>query len=226
MLSSKSQTSLDSSSNNMMAEGRIRRTDSCGSLDSMTHRDVVHPEVERKPQSRRHSDSSKRIHKTSMDGGSPSRMFHAPTISSSGYMTGPDATSTDFMFRPINDSRPMTAGDVTRPSHTRYLRSTTSLGSDPAERSMMNNIHHFHHQNTAVSRHRSFEGTDHRRLLKSPISPQQSSIGPGYRIPSPLKNSSRSVFSDNSSRMTDQVMPIDRVMMQRSVSTFRCESLV
>lgn len=214
MLSSKSQTSLDSSSN-MVVDGELRRTDSCGSLDSMSHREIVHPVVH-KPQSRRHSDSSKRVHKVSMDGTTHGRMFHAPTITSSGYMTGPDATSTDFIFRPINDTRPSTAaGDMNRPNHTRYLRSTTSLGSDP-ERSMMSSLHH----QIPVSRHRSFENTDHRRLIRSPNPPQS-----GYRIPSPLKTSSRSVFSDNS-RMTDQVVPFDRVMMQRSVSTFRCESLV
>ena len=209
-MSSKSQSSLDTINDT----SELRRTDSCGSLDSINHRDTSDSAQPTTP--RRYSASARHTHKISVDN---ERTFHAPTVSSLDYTTGHDSRitmSTDFVFRPINDSRPATAGEIIQPVNSRYLRSTTSLGSDP-ERS--NGYHHQQFQNP-VSRHRSFENPDHHRL-RSPT-PLINNRGFGYRAPSPLKNSSRSFFSD-SPRMTDQVVP---VMMQRSVSTFRCESLV
>ena len=212
MLASKSQSSLNTSH---IDNTELRRTDSCGSLDSITLKEHIGQTTP----SRRYSDSSRHRHKTSL--GSTGRMFNAATVSS-GYITGPESTtlSTDFVFRPIiNETRPATAGEVLQPNHTRYLRSTTSLGSDP-DRSINNGYHH--QFQTPVSRHRSFESSDHHRL-RSP--PSTNNKGFGYRAPSPLKNSSRLFFSDNP-RMTDQVVPVDRIMMHRSISNFRCESLV
>ena len=208
MLSSKSQSSLDKIFGN---DGNfdLRRTDSCGSLDSSSHRQE---EAKAVSSPRRHSESAKLAHKISVGS---NRTFHPPTVSSSGYATGGEtpSVSTDFVFRPIMEVRPATAGDLTR--NNRHLRSSTSLGSEP-ERPMT--VHP--HFQPPVSRHRSLEGGEHYRL-KSP------SVGKGfsYRAPSPLKNSTRSFFSDNP-QMTDQVAPMDRMMMHRSISTFRCESLV
>ncbi len=215
MLASKSQNSLNTSH---IDGDKLRRTDSCGSLDSVTQREQIE-QIEPKIPSRRHSDSTRHHHKMSI--ASNGRMFNAPTVSS-GYITGPENTtvSTDFVFRPIHDTRPSTAGELLQSNiHSRYLRSTTSLGSDP-DRS--NNNTYQHQFQTPVSRHKSFESSDHRRLR----SPTSTNIkGFGYRAPSPLKNSSRSFFSDTP-RMTDQVVPMDRIMMHRSISNFRCESLV
>ena len=220
-MASKSQSSLHTTHLNDLGTIEMRRTDSCGSLDSITHRELQEPTP---TTPRRHSESSRHTHKISVSSG---RTFNAPTVSSSGYITGAES-STDFVFRPINETRPATAGEILQPTHTRYLRSTTSLGSDP-ERSTNNHYYHHHQLQNPVSRHRSFETTDNHRLRSpTPLNNGGSSSGSkgfGYRVPSPLKNSSRSFFSD-SPRMTDQVAPIDRIMMHRSISNFRCESLV
>ena len=113
----------------------LRRTDSCGSLDSRSHRySESWPEEEEEEihSSRRHSDSSSRKHMVHSPLVTSPKIFHPPTVSS-GYATGgdipdtPTIPHTDFVFRPIRDTRPATANELV--STARHLRASTSLGS-------------------------------------------------------------------------------------------------
>ena len=218
MFSSKSHTSLNKThmyQDNVFHdfdESSLRRTDSCGSLDSHSHR---FDEDVSQHSTRRLSDSSRSTHRIVLTGQS----FQTPT-SSRGYNTSGETLSTDFMFRPINEGRPSTAGEI-MDSSSRRLRYSTSLGSAP-EASSTN----YPRIQYPVVRHKSMEGTERSRLQGPSPSPMK------YRSPSPLKQSSRSFqyhsqdISSVPSTRRDQVAPIERLAMYRSVSNFKCESLV
>lgn len=139
MMPSKSHASLFHSRHNVrqleLQDAGMRRTDSCGSLDSHSHRysESWQDEEEEEFQSpRTNSDSSARRHRTHSPLVISPRIFHPPTVSS-GYATGgdipdtPTLSHTDFVFKPIREGRPATANEVV--SMRRILRSSTSLGS-------------------------------------------------------------------------------------------------
>lgn len=135
----------------------MRRTDSCGSLDSHTHceNDILLPQ-------RHNSEISPYKGSASPEG----HTFTPPTITSSGYETGCDtsAVTTDYTFRPINEIRSSTVqgrscNELKRP----HKRSTTSLGSDRSAPTPSLNPRP--PVNYPMSRHQSI---DSQRLYRSP----------------------------------------------------------
>lgn len=194
----------------------MRRTDSCGSLDSHTHRQKDEQD-EPDMSGRRHSESVSSTPRRRVL--SPVGHRNPPSSSSIG-STGIETSSigTDFVFRPIKEGRPSTAGPTLQGSAGRLLRSSTSLGSAPPEH---RGVHHplppgLPYQQQPMTRHQSLEA----RRLRS-ISPCKTSFnsvnGGGGGVSGNYRP--REVLSPRS----HQVAP---AQMYRSVSTFRCESLV
>lgn len=193
MLASKSQCALNSpllAQDVFDFEGSMRRTDSCGSLDSHNYK-----YTEEEKTTRRNSESVATKHSTS----------HPSTSSYSTGLVTP-SISTDYIFRPIKEGRPATAGEFHSGSR---FRSSTSLGSAPEPtRHPSPQIHQ-----TTATRHQSFDA-NHPRMLRS-TSPT--------KYPSQnFKMSCHDVLPNRG----DMIAPAERLAMYRSVSTFRCESLV
>ena len=181
-MSSKSQNSLLSPLA-AMEEDTLRRTDSCGSLDS-------HNYNSEEQSFRRNSEPS--VVKNLV---SPT-----PFVSSPATSANTSLTSADFMFRPIKEGRPATAGEFSTP---RLMRSTTSIGSAPE--ATHNSIQAMQH---SMARHHSLEAARLRSV--SPIK---------YHLPHGSYRPRDVVTSRN-----EKLLSNDK--LYRSVSTVRCESLV
>lgn len=173
----------------------IRRTDSCGSLDSHSHRQ--NEEVTGGGGGgRRHSESAhlKRVI-------SPVR--RNPPSSSSIGSTGIETSSigTDYVFQPIKEGRPSTVGPYPGGGSSYLMRSSTSIGSAPERHTVMQTP-----PRNQMTRHQSLEA----RRLRS-TSPCKTPHSENYRP--------RDIISPRSHQIAPSAM-------YRSVSTFRCESLV
>lgn len=187
LMSSKSQSSLHSPMA-ALEEDKLRRTDSCGSLDSHNYGTQVNDE--------------KSVRRTSEPAVMKRLVSPIPRVVSPGASPNTSLASTDFVFRPIKEGRPATAGEL--PPNPRLMRSSTSLGSAPeASRSSVQALNH-----PMAARHYSLETNRIRSV--SPV-----------KYPSPISGyRPRDVVTVRG----DKVSPTDR--MYRSVSNVRCESLV
>lgn len=164
-------------------DASLRRTDSCGSLDSHSHKqraetsldsgqptDQPFPTSRKQPQaaqsfstSKLHIQHRRQLSDTSRMAVHPQhrpRAPHTPVSSSSGYSTGESPsiiTTTDSVLKP---GRPATAHGGPADHHSKQLKSCSSVGSDPTSSSS-----HY------LSQHRSMGSLGERPKVRSPTRP-------------------------------------------------------
>ena len=191
MKGSKSHVSLLTSQSRMdvmfpEGEASLRRTDSCGSLDSHTHKQQPETGLDseqptepfstsgRQPQATQsfctsklhiqHRRQSSDTNRTAVHPRHRPRVPHAPPSSSSGYSTGDSPSVITTTDSTLKSPRPATAHSGSGDQHGKQLRVCTSVSSDPVGSSFLH-----------LPQYRSTGSLGDRPKVRSPTRPQQAS---------------------------------------------------